>query len=155
MARPRKPRLIDGQPEVTMFKPQGVPLSGLRGVTLPVEGLEALRLVDAEGVDRAEAAVCLGVSQPTLCRILAEARRIVATALSQGMAIRVEGGSYAVRPDESREGGGGVRGEAQGESQSESTDISSATLPGRRACRRRGRRCGQGPVWSQEQNDKE
>jgi predicted DNA-binding protein (UPF0251 family) len=71
-------------------------MARLKGVTLPVEGLEALRLVDAEGLSQDEAAERMEVSRPTLSRILAEARQLVARALSQGWAIRIEGGDYTL-----------------------------------------------------------
>jgi uncharacterized protein len=96
MPRPRRCRIVQSSPKVTFFKPQGVPMSRLKGVVLTVEGLEALRLVDAQGLSQEEAAKSMDVSTPTLCRILGEARSIVATALSQGMAIRVEGGDFQI-----------------------------------------------------------
>jgi predicted DNA-binding protein (UPF0251 family) len=59
-----------------------------------VEGLEAIRLADAEGVDHETAAEQMAVSRPTFSRILSEARYQVARALSNGWAIRIEGGDY-------------------------------------------------------------
>jgi uncharacterized protein len=102
MPRPRKCRMVQAGPKATFFKPQGIPLSRLKGVVLTVEGLEALRLVDAEGLSQEDAAKSMDVSTPTICRILGEARSIVATALSQGMAIRIEGGDFQIAspPDE-------------------------------------------------------
>jgi predicted DNA-binding protein (UPF0251 family) len=87
---------------VVFFKPQGVPLGQLRGVSLDVEGLEAMRLVDAEGLSQEEAAARMRVSRPTLCRVLGAARSAVARALSNGWAIRIEGGVYALE-DEAEE----------------------------------------------------
>ncbi len=103
MPRPRKCRRIGHQPPVTFYKPQGVPLGQLKGVVLTMEGLEALRLVDAEGLSQEEAAVRMEVSRPTVCRILGEARAVVARALANGWAIRIE------NPEdrEGAEGGGG------------------------------------------------
>lgn len=92
MPRPRKCRRVRGVPPVTLFKPQGIPLAGLTGVVLPLDGLEAMRLVDAEGLSQGEAAGRMDVSRPTLCRILGDARAVVARALANGWAIRVEGG---------------------------------------------------------------
>jgi predicted DNA-binding protein (UPF0251 family) len=94
MPRPRKMRLVSNPPRATFFKPQGVPLNNLKGVVLPVEGLEALRLADLEGLDQTRAAQRMGVSAATFCRVLAEARRITARALSQGLALRIEGGNF-------------------------------------------------------------
>lgn len=77
-------------PEVTVFKPQGVSMTGLRGVVLSLDGYEAMRLVDGEGLSQEEAAVSMDVSRSTLCRILGEARTLVARALTAGWVIRIE-----------------------------------------------------------------
>ena len=101
MPRPRKCRWVGREPVHAFYKPQGVPLEGLTGVNLPVEGLEAIRLADAEEMDHFVAAERMGVSRPTFSRILSEARRIVARALSSGWAIHIDGGSYKVVEQES------------------------------------------------------
>ena len=90
MGRRRKCRFVADVPAVTVFKPQGVPMGQLYGVVLGLDGLEAMRLVDSEGLSQEEAAALMQVSRPTLCRILAEARTQVARALSRGWAIRIE-----------------------------------------------------------------
>ena len=56
MPRPRMNRRIGHQPPVRFYKPQGIPMGQLRGVTLTLDGLEAIRLADAEGLDHEEAA---------------------------------------------------------------------------------------------------
>jgi predicted DNA-binding protein (UPF0251 family) len=96
MPRPRKCRRVGRVPVHTFYKPQGVPLEGLKGLTLTVEGLEALRLADADGMEQAVAAERMRVSRPTFSRILAEARGVVARALSSGWALHIEGGHYRV-----------------------------------------------------------
>ena len=96
MPRPRKCRRVTFSPAVRFFKPQGVPLTALKGVTLPVEGLEALRLADAESLDHETAAAKMGISRPTFSRVLSEARSTVARALINGWAIRIEGGAYRI-----------------------------------------------------------
>ena len=101
MPRPRICRRVSSQPVHGFYKPQGVPLQDLKGVTLPVEGLEAIRLADAEGLDQETAAQQMGVSRPTFSRVLSDARRQVARALSSGWAIRIEGGDYEVTPPNS------------------------------------------------------
>ena len=90
MGRRRKCRFVADVPTVTVFKPQGVPMGQLYGVVLGLDGFEAMRLVDGEGLSQEEAAGLMQVSRPTLCRILAEARTQVARALSKGWAIRIE-----------------------------------------------------------------
>ena len=77
MPRPRKCRLIRGHPVATLYKPQGIPARDLQGVELPLEGLEALRLADAEGMDQESAANQMGISKPTFNRVLAQARATV------------------------------------------------------------------------------
>ncbi len=100
MARPRKCRRIGRTPVHTFYKPQGIPLEGLTGVNLTLEGLEAIRLADAEQLDHGEAADRMAVSRPTFSRMLAEARHIVAKALSNGWAIRIGGGDYRIADPE-------------------------------------------------------
>ena len=90
MGRRRKCRLVADLPVVTAFKPVGVPMGQLYGVALGLDGFEALRLVDGEGLSQEEAARRMRVSRPTLCRILGEARTQVARALSRGWAIRID-----------------------------------------------------------------
>ena len=94
MPRPCKCRRIDGAPPADYFKPVGIPLRELEEVSLSLEGFEALRLADYEGLNREEAARCMGISRHTFGRILQRARRSVAQALVQGWALRVEGQCY-------------------------------------------------------------
>ncbi len=96
MARPPKCRIVRQQPSVTYYKPRGVPLREMEEVTLTVEGFEALRLSEVEGLDQDAASEKMGVSRQTFGRILAEARKAVATAIVNGWAIRIDGGNYKV-----------------------------------------------------------
>lgn len=105
MARPQKPRTVSDDAPVSYFKPQGIPMVSLSEVVLTLDAYEALRLVDVEGVDQQAAALRMNVSRSTLSRILAEARRTTATAITAGLALRIEGGSVT-RP---RDGGCGHR----------------------------------------------
>ncbi len=98
MPRPRKNRRVGQQPIAVFYKPQGVPIHRLKGLILTIEGFEAIRLADAEGLEHQHAAEMMGISRPTFSRVLAEARRTLATALSNGWAIRIEGGSYEIAP---------------------------------------------------------
>ncbi len=83
-------------PDITYFKPAGVPLRQLAEVRLRVDELEALRLKDLAGLAQEECARMMGVSQSTLQRTLASARSKVADALVMGKAIRIEGGQVRV-----------------------------------------------------------
>ena len=90
MPRPKIPSRLNFCPEVYYFKPRGVSLRLLEEIVLLPEELEALRLVDKDGLKQEMAAEKMGVSQPTLGRILAQGREKTAKALIEGKAIRVE-----------------------------------------------------------------
>ncbi|GAB6036111.1 hypothetical protein JCM15519_06700 [Fundidesulfovibrio butyratiphilus] len=92
MARPRLCRKVSAKPRATYFKPRGIPLSDLAEVYLPLEGLEALRLADLQSLTTSEAAARMGISRHTFGRILGEARRQVANALVNALALRIEEG---------------------------------------------------------------
>ncbi len=96
MPRPVKSRMIRISPPATYFKPRGVPLGGLKELILPLEGLEALRLADVDKMDHQAAADLMNISRPTFSRVLASARTLVAQALVNGWALRIEGGSFEV-----------------------------------------------------------
>ena len=81
-----------------MFKPAGVPLRDLASVEMTLDELEALRLADLEGLYQEDAAGRMGVSRPTLGRILESARRKVAEALVLGRALHIQGGPVIARP---------------------------------------------------------
>lgn len=94
MPRPTKWRRVSAMPEVTYFKPAGIPMHMLEESCLSVEEVEALRLKDIEGLEQGQGAEKMGVSRPTFQRILASARQKVADALLNGKAIRIEGGNF-------------------------------------------------------------
>lgn len=96
MSRPPKCRRVEFMPELTYFKPAGVPMRELEEVCLTVEELEAIRLKDLVGLEQEQCAERMGVSRPTFHRILTAARSKVARALVEGKAIRVEGGHFQV-----------------------------------------------------------
>lgn len=98
MVRPLKCRTVSALPGITYFKPAGIPLRFLTEVHLSVEQAEALRLKDLEGLEQTQAAVRMGVSRPTFQRVLVSARKMVADALLNGKAIRIEGGNFQVMP---------------------------------------------------------
>ena len=98
MPRPRKKRILSRTPRAAVYKPAGVPLDQLPQISLLQEELEALRLADLEGLTQAQAAEEMGVSRSTFQRVLAQARRRVAQALVQGLALQIEGGTFEVRP---------------------------------------------------------
>jgi uncharacterized protein len=89
MSRPRKPRRIFFNPNVTYFKPRAVPLSELEEVFLSRDELEAIRLCDLKELDQHEAAKKMGISQSTLGRILTLARQKISSAITEGKAIEI------------------------------------------------------------------
>ena len=92
MPRPKQCRRVSYSPDCTYFKPAGIPTSTLEEVVVAVDELEALRLADVEGLYHEKAANQMGVSRRTFGRIIDSARKKVAQALIQGMALRIEGG---------------------------------------------------------------
>jgi predicted DNA-binding protein (UPF0251 family) len=93
MSRPVLPRRVRGPIVERVFKPQGVPRRELQTEVLTLDGLEALRLADDEGLYQEEAARRMGVSRATYARVLQEARRVVARALVEGHALSIQGGT--------------------------------------------------------------
>ena len=94
MVRPQKSRRVAFNPEISYFKPRGIPMFDLEEVRLTVDQREAIRLSDLQGMSHEEAGRHMGVSRATFGRIVQQARRAVADALINGKAINVEGGSY-------------------------------------------------------------
>ena len=94
MPRPPKCRRVAFLPDVTYFKPAGIPMRALEEVQLSVEEAEAVRLKDLEGLEQEEGADRMNISRPTFQRVLASGRRKVADALLNGKAIRIEGGNF-------------------------------------------------------------
>ena len=90
MGRLRKHRRVGFNPEVTFFKPQGVPMTQLEEINLSADELESLRLTALQGLNQAEAALKLGVHQSTLHRTLVRAEAKIADALVNGKAVRLE-----------------------------------------------------------------
>jgi uncharacterized protein len=96
MPRPRMNRFVSSHPEVTFFKPSGIPLTDLIEVTLSIDELEAVKLKDYLELDQIESAEKMGVSQSTFHRLLLSARKKIASALVKGKAIRIQGGNFEV-----------------------------------------------------------
>jgi predicted DNA-binding protein (UPF0251 family) len=96
MVRPRKDRYVAFNPEVSYFKPRGIPMFELEEIQLTVDEREAIRLADLLGMSHEEAGRQMGVSRATFGRITQQARRKVADALINGKAINVEGGNFRI-----------------------------------------------------------
>jgi len=85
-----------------VFKPSGVPARELEEVTLGLDGAEAIRLADLEGLYQDAAALRMGVSRQTFGRIVEAARHAVADAIINGKRLRIEGGQIVVRTEGAR-----------------------------------------------------
>ena len=92
MPRPPRCRRIAHEPDITAFKPAGIPASALETFVLGLDELEALRLADLEGLYHDAAAARMGISRPTFGRLIARARATVAAALLQPGVLLIEGG---------------------------------------------------------------
>ena len=89
MVRPRLCRRIRFNPNVTYFKPQGVPMRCLEVVELTTEEAEALRLKNIKALEQEEAAKKMNTSQSTFQRILSSAYKKITEALVNGKAIKI------------------------------------------------------------------
>ncbi len=94
MVRPVISRKVGYNPEVSYFKPRGIPMLDLEEVVLTVDEREAIRLADLQGLSHEEGGELMGVSRATFGRILRNARRIIADAVISGKAINIQGGTY-------------------------------------------------------------
>jgi len=89
MSRPRLCRRIRFNPNITYFKPQGVPMRFLDVVELTTEEMEAYRLRHINDLEQTEAAKKMNTSQSTYQRILYSAYKKIADALVNGKAIKI------------------------------------------------------------------
>ena len=89
IGRPRKCRHVCCRPVVGLFKPYRVAYAVLDEVVLAPDETEALRLADLEGLYHADAARQMGISRQTFGKIVAQARKKVASALIGGKALRL------------------------------------------------------------------
>jgi predicted DNA-binding protein (UPF0251 family) len=90
MPRNKSHRCIDFDPEVTYFKPRGIPMKMLEEIKLDRDELEAIRLRNFEGLYQEQAAEKMKISRQTFGRILESAHKKIAEALINGKAIRIE-----------------------------------------------------------------
>ena len=89
MVRPRLRRRIRFNPEVTYYKPLGVPMRFLEEIELTNEEVEALRLKNIKDLDQIECARRMKTSQSTFQRILSSAYKKITEALIEGKAIKI------------------------------------------------------------------
>lgn len=82
--RCRKFRSILFNPVIDCFKPCGIPLKELETVSMEPDELEALRLIDFEGLYQKDASEKMNISRTTLSRTVAGARHKIADAVING-----------------------------------------------------------------------
>ncbi len=76
-------------PNITYFKPQGIPMPDLKIVNLTFEELESMRLHNIKDLDQTKCAKQMDTSQSTFQRILDSAYKKITDALVNGKAIRI------------------------------------------------------------------
>ena len=82
-----KPVTIPNPPKVEKLVPQ--PATTTNPLSIEQAEIEALRLVDLEGLSQEEAGTKMGISRGTIWRLLQSARRKVAQALTEGRPLTV------------------------------------------------------------------
>ena len=90
MPRPRLCRKIRFNPEITYFKPQGMPLRQVEIIELTAEELESFRLRHDKKMEQIQAAKKMNTSQSTYQRILYSAYEKICDALINGKAIKIK-----------------------------------------------------------------
>lgn len=93
MPRPRKCRKVCHMPKVCDFVPVGQD-ENQAAVVLTVDEFEAIRLIDEQGFSQEECSSYMQVARTTAQAIYNTARAKIATALVEGMPLRIEGGDY-------------------------------------------------------------
>ncbi|MFP3872626.1 MAG: DUF134 domain-containing protein [Candidatus Natronoplasma sp.] len=93
--RKRGKRRVTRIPDKRIFSPESDEETPT--ISLKVEEVEALRLVDRENLTQEEAAQEMGVCRKTLWNDLKSARKKIAEALTEGKTIKIEGGSYSLK----------------------------------------------------------
>ena len=73
-------------------------MTELEEVILAVDEFEAIRLKDVDGLEQEQCAHRINISQPTFHRLYLEARRKIADVIVNGKALKIEGGTYEINP---------------------------------------------------------
>jgi predicted DNA-binding protein (UPF0251 family) len=88
-----KPVTIPFPPRVDQFIPQ--PRAAVSAISIEPAEMEALRLVDLEGLSQEQAGKEMGVSRGTIWRLVQSARRKIAQALTEGRILQVTNEAYS------------------------------------------------------------
>ena len=95
--RPKHSRQLNEPPSVTGFVPKNGDYDPTNRVLVLYEEYESIRLLDYMGLTQLEASKKMDVSRPTLTRIYESARKKVAKAFVENMAISIEGGDVSFK----------------------------------------------------------
>ena len=87
--RPKKRRCIRSNPDITYFKPCGIPIKLLEEIEIDHDEFEAIRLKYIENKDQITCAKDMKISQSTFQRILNSSNKKIAQALIKGKAIKI------------------------------------------------------------------
>lgn len=82
-----KPISIEKIPTATSFTP--LPSTNLETIIVDSAEIEALRLVDLEGLSQKEAGVKMGISRGTIWRLLQNARKKTTQAITEGRPLEI------------------------------------------------------------------
>lgn len=95
MPRPTKCRKVCRLPGTLSFVP-GESGEDAGGVILTVDEYETIRLIDREGFSQEECGEYMQVARTTVQQIYTCARKKIATAIVDGLPIRIQGGNYQI-----------------------------------------------------------
>lgn len=93
MPRPKKCRKVCCMPKNTGFVPACSGSEG-REIIMTVDEYETIRLIDKEGFSQEECGNYMNVARTTVQQIYNNARKKIAEAIVEGIALRIEGGDY-------------------------------------------------------------
>ena len=99
MTRPKCCRKIRCAPDITYYKPKGIPASLLEEVRLTLDEFEAIKLADFDGLYQEQAAARMNISRQTFGRIISSAHKKIADGLIHGKALKIEGGEVEAGND--------------------------------------------------------
>lgn len=95
LPRPIKPRRICEEPAIKEFGPENKKTKS-EIITMSVDELEAMRLIDIEGISQEECALRMNVARTTAQVIYNSARTKTAKCLVYGYELQISGGNYEV-----------------------------------------------------------
>jgi uncharacterized protein len=93
MPRPIINRRVVNPPQMSGFKPFGMPLCKLRVLELQFDEFESFNLINYQEMSQDAAAEMMGISRPTFTRVYNRALKKIAKAFVEGLAIKIEGGN--------------------------------------------------------------